>query len=113
MRPEPPISLADVRARRLVQRLLEVQERLETTAAEPESADLLFEELERVLRELSRSAEHVRSARFRAAIQRSCTAHERWWEAVATSSERAAVLRYLRSVDALARAAEAASPRRR
>lgn len=108
MRPEPPIQLADHRAQRLVQKLLEVQAQLEAAGGEPDKASALFDELERVLAELARSAEHVSSARLRTAIQRSCDAHERWWSAVATGAERAAVHRYLRSVDSLARAASAA-----
>lgn len=113
MRPAPPISLADHRARRLVARLLEVQSGLEATVASPERADGLFDELERVLEELARNAAHVKSARLRGAIERACAAHERWWGAVSTSSERAAVVRYLRSVDALARAASQVTTRRR
>ncbi|UJR79749.1 hypothetical protein [Sandaracinus amylolyticus] len=112
MRPAPPISLADHRAQRLVARLLVVQENLEAAAVHPEKADALFDELERVLEELRRNAQHVKSARLRGAIQRACDAHDRWWGAVSTSAERAAVLKYLRSIDALARAAAKVTPRR-
>lgn len=101
-----PISLADHRARRLVTRLLDIQERLEDpeSPSDPPRAELLFEELSGVLEELARTAPLVRTARLRTAIERACSAHERWWRAVTAKSERAAVLRYLRSVDALAKA---------
>ena len=108
MRPAPPIQLADHRAQRLVQKLLDVQSELEAAGGDPDQTSALFDELERVLADLARSAEHVSSPRLRTAIQRSCEAHERWWDAVAPGAERAAVNRYLRSVDALARAASAA-----
>lgn len=108
MRPAPPIQLADHRALRLVKKLLEVQAELEAAGGDPTETSARFDELERVLADLARTAEHVSSPRLRAAIQRSCEAHERWWDAVATGAERAAVHRYLRSVDALARAASAA-----
>ncbi len=106
-----PISLADHRARRLVARLLEIQERLEDADApsDPSRAETLFEELSTVLDDLARTAPLVRTARLRTAIERACAAHDRWWRAVATETERAAVRRYLRSVDALVKAAGASA----
>jgi hypothetical protein len=104
-----PISLADHRARRLVARLLEVQERIEDPDApcDPPRAEKLFEDLGVLLEELARTSRHVKSARLRTAIERACVAHEKWWSVATTPRERAAVMAYLKSVDALARAAGA------
>jgi hypothetical protein len=105
-----PTSLADHRARRLVERLLELQAGLEQAEGPDAAARVAetFDALEGVLAELERTAPMVREAKLRAAIARACEAHRGFWAAVATSGERAAVGRYLRSVEALARAAGAA-----
>lgn len=107
-------SLADHRARRLVERLLQVQHRIDACARRllagqrPElRLESLLDDMDVVLDELSRTAPRVTRASLKVAIERTCDAHLRWSKArLGSDEERSAASVYLDSVDALARAAQ-------
>lgn len=107
------ISLADHRARRLVDRLLGVQDEIDQSArlllaGRPCDARLedLLDAMDRVLRELARTAEHVDAPHLRDAIDVTCRAHARWSRArLGSDEERSAAAIYLESVEALAKVA--------
>ena len=110
-----PISLADHRARRLIDRLVSIQVRIDQSARvllagrrSAEKLETLLDDMDRVLRELDRTAEHVVSEDLRRGIEGTVTAHMRWSHArLGSDEERSAAALYLDSVDALARIASA------
>ncbi|MDQ3031715.1 MAG: hypothetical protein M3Y87_04800 [Myxococcota bacterium] len=112
------ISLADRRARRLVDRLLGIQGDIDQSArlllaGRPCEAKLedLLDGMDRCLCDLARTAQHVDAPRLRDAIDVTCRAHARWSRArLGSDEERSAAAVYLESVDALAKVA---SDRRR
>lgn len=108
------ITLADHRARRLVERLLGLQSEIDYAArqllsgrrADARLEDLL-DDVDRVLVDLARTARDVESRSLRDAIDATCRAHAKWSCArLGSEEERSAAAIYLESVDALAKAAE-------
>ncbi len=107
------ISLADHRARRLVDQLLEIQGEIDQSArlllaGRPCSAHLedLLDGMDHVLSELARTARRVDAPNLRDAIDLTCRAHACWSRArLGSDEERSAAAFYLESVDALARIA--------
>lgn len=104
------ISLADHRARRLVDRLVSIQVRIDQSARVLLAGqrcdiklEVLLDDMDRVLGELARTAPHVQRDPLRAAIERTCRAHLRWSRArLGSDEERSAAASYLDSVDQLA-----------
>jgi hypothetical protein len=107
------ISLADHRARRLVDRLVAIQTRIDQSArvllaGRPAEVrlEVLLDDMDRVLADLGRTARHVQAEPLREAITRTCQAHGRWSRArLGSDEERAAAAVYLDAVDHLARVA--------
>lgn len=105
------ISLADHRARRLVDQLLTIQGEIDTSArlllaGRPADACLedLLDGMDRVLAELERTARRVDAPNLREAIHVTCRAHACWSRArLGSEEERSAAAFYLESVDALAK----------
>lgn len=108
-----PISLADHRARRLVDRLVAIQTRIDQSArvllaGRPTEVrlEVLLDDMDKVLSDLGRTARHVAREPLREAITRTCQAHGRWSRArLGSDEERTAAAIYLDSVDQLARVA--------
>jgi len=104
------ISLADHRARRLVDRLVTIQGRIDQSARVllagrrcDVKLEVLLDDMDRILGDLARTAPHVRRDPLRAAIERTCRAHLRWSRArLGSDEERSAAAVYLESVDQLA-----------
>ncbi|MDQ3037798.1 MAG: hypothetical protein M3Y87_35720, partial [Myxococcota bacterium] len=92
-------------------RLLSIQEEIDQSArlllagrpCDTRLEDLL-DSMDRTLRELARTAEHVDAFALREAIDVTCRAHARWSRArLGSDEERSAAAVYLESVDALAK----------
>lgn len=105
------ISLADHRARRLVDRLVSIQTRIDQSArvllaGRPNEVrlEVLLDDMDKVLADLGRTAPYVRREALRHAIVRACQAHLRWSRArLGSDEERAAAALYLDAIDHLAR----------
>jgi hypothetical protein len=110
-----PVTLADRRAERLVERLLGIQQRIDQCARVLLAGrrcdvrlEVLLDDMDGVLRELGRTAPLVERPALRSAIERTCRAHASWSGArLGSAEERSAAATYLECVDDLAKIATA------